>query len=326
MPYKANEARRHRIPRARYRVTNWPDYDRALQRRGSLTVWVTPEALAAWHPPRTGRRGRSRQYSAVAIETGHLLRLAFGRPWRQTEGLLRSLTALLGVDVGVPDHTTFARRSPGLALATALAQAQARGPVHVVIDATGLKVHGAGEWQVERHGGRGRRTWRKLHLAVDPGSGEILASELTTSEEGDASQVGPLLDQIPGPIASVTADGAYDGEPVYRAVSERQADPPVAVIIPPPAGAVPGPTAPTAPRQRDGHLRTIEDRRRLGWQKAVGYGRRSLGETAMFRYKTVIGRSLRARTLPGQKTEARVACSVLNRMTRLGMPVSRRTA
>src|ERR687896_2691406 len=278
MPHKANEARRRRIPRARYRVTNWPAYDGALQRRGSLTVWVTPEALAAWHPPKTGRRGRSPRYADLAIETGHLLRLAFGRPWRQTEGLLRSLTALPGVDVGVPDHTTFARRSPGLALATALTQAQARGPVHLVIDATGLKVHGAGEWQVERHGGRGRRTWRKLHLAVDPGSGEILASELTTSEEGDASQVGPLLEQIPGPIASVTADGAYDGEPVYRAVAERQPDPPAAVVIPPRATAVASPTADTAPSQRDGHIRMIRDKGRLGWQKAVGYGRRSLGE------------------------------------------------
>ena len=97
MPYKANEPRRHKIPRARYRVTNWPEYDRALQQRGSLTVWVTPEALAAWHPPKTGRRGRSPQYADIAIETGHLLRLAFGRPWRQTEGLLRSLAALLGL-------------------------------------------------------------------------------------------------------------------------------------------------------------------------------------------------------------------------------------
>jgi Transposase DDE domain len=326
MPYKANEPRRHKIPRARYRVTNWPDYDRALQRRGSLTVWVTPEALAAWHPPLTGGRGRPRDYSEVAIETGHLLRLAFGRPWRQTEGLLRSLTALLGVSVGVPDHTTFSRRSPGLALARSLAQAQRTGPVHVVIDATGLKVYGAGEWLVEKHGERGRRTWRKLHLAIDPASGEILASELTTSEEGDASQVGPLLDQITAPIASVTADGAYDGEPVYRAVAERQSDPPVAVIIPPRAGAVPGPTADTAPSQRDRHIRMIRDKGRMGWQKAVGYGRRSLGETAVLRYKTIIGRGLRARTLPAQKTEARVGCSVLNRMTRLGMPVSQRTA
>src|SRR5215217_8059426 len=139
MPYKANEARRHKIPGARYKVRNWPEYDRALQQRGSLTVWVTPEALAAWHPPRTGQRGRPRDYSDVAIETGHLL---------------RSLTTLLGVGVGVPDHATFSRRSPGLALATALARAQASGPVHVVIDATGLKVYGAGEWLVEKHGAR----------------------------------------------------------------------------------------------------------------------------------------------------------------------------
>jgi hypothetical protein len=324
MPYKANEARRHKIPRARYKVTNWPEYDRALQQRGSLTVWVTPEALAAWHPPKTGRRGRSQTYSDLAIETGHLLRLAFGQPWRQTEGLLRSLATLLGLEVGIPDHTTFSRRSPGLALASALAQAQRAGSVHVVIDATGLKVYGAGEWLTEKHGERGRRTWRKLHLAVDPETGEILAAELTTTEEGDASLVGPLLDQITGPIASVTADGAYDGEPVYRAVSARQPDPPAAVIIPPRATAVPSPSADTEPTQRDQHLRMIRDRGRMGWQKTVGYGRRSLGETAVFRYKAIIGRRLRARTLPTQKSEARAGCSVLNRMTRLGMPVSQR--
>src|SRR3954452_12129635 len=233
MHYKANEARRHKIPRARYRVSSWTEYDRALQQRGSLTVWVTPEALAAWHPPKTGRRGRSCTYSDIAIETGHLLRLAFGRPWRQTEGLLRSLATLLGLDIGVPDHTTFSRRSPGLVLARSLAQAQRSRPVHVVIDSTGLKVYGAGEWLAETHGERGQRTWRKLHLAVDPNSGEILASELTTIEEGDASQVSPLLEQITSLIASVIADGAYDGEPVYRAVAERQLDPPAAVIIPP---------------------------------------------------------------------------------------------
>src|ERR687894_975087 len=162
MPYKANEARRHRIPRARYKVSNWPEYDRALQQRGSLTVWVTPEGLAAWHPPKTGRRGRSCTYSDIAIETGHLLRQAFGRPWRQTEGRLRSLATLLGLDIGVPDHTTFSRRSPGLALAASLAQAQRSGPVHVVIDATGLKVYGAGEWLAETHGGRGPRAGGKV--------------------------------------------------------------------------------------------------------------------------------------------------------------------
>ena len=224
----------------------------------------------------------------------------------------------------MPDHTTFSRRSPGLVLAASLAQAQASGPVHVVVDATGLKVYDAGEWLVEKHGERGTRTWRKLHLAVDPSTGEILASELTTSEEGDASQVGPLLGQIAGPITSVTADGAYDGEPVYRAVAERQPDPPVAVVIPPRSTAVPSPDAGTTPSQRDQHIQMIQDKGRLGWQKAVGYGRRSHAETAMFRFKAIIGSSLRARTLLAQKTEAKVACSVLNRMTRLGMPMFQR--
>ncbi len=261
----------------------------------------------------------------MAIETGHLLHLAFGRPWRQTEGLLRSITDLLGLTVSVPDHTTFSRRSPGLALATALARAQASGPVHVVIDATGLKVYGAGEWLVEKHVERGTRTWSKLHLAVDPGTGEILASELTTNDEGDASQVGPLLGQLSGPLASVTADGAYDGEPTYRAVAEHQPDPPVAVVIPPRSTAVPGPNADTpTPSQRDGHIRTIRDTGRMAWQEATGYGRRSHAETTMFRYKAIIGSSLRARTLPAQKTETKVGCSVLNRMTSLGMPASQR--
>ncbi len=195
-----------------------------------------------------------------------------------------------------------------------------------MIDVTGLKVYSAGEWRVEKHGKRGKRTWQKLHLANDPSTGAILASELTSNAEGDASQVGPLLDQIPGPLASVTADGAYDGEPVYRAVAERQLDPPVAVVIPPRSTAVPSPAAGSTPPQRDGHIQMIRDKGRLGWPTAVGSGQRALGETAMFRYKAGIGRGLRARTLPAQKTEARVGCSVLNRMARLGMPVSQRIA
>src|SRR4051794_13482912 len=177
-----------------------------------------------------------------------------------------------------------------------------------------------------QHGARGERTWRKLHLAVDPSTGEILASELTSNEEGDAAQVGPLLDQIPGPLGSATADGAYDGEPVYRAVAERQPDPPVAVIIPPRATATLSAAAGPPPSRGAQHTKKTGERGRGGWQRAAGYGRRSLAEPAISRYKTVIGRGLRARALPAQKTEARVGCAVLNRMTRLGMPVSQRIA
>ena len=163
-----------------------------------------------------------------------------------------------------------------------------------------------------------------MHLGVDPTTGEILASELTSNEEGDASLVEPLPDQITCPIGTVLADGAYDGEPVYRAIAERAAD--AEVIIPPRSTAVVSDSAETAPTQRDQHIQTIAERGRLGWQRAVGYGHRSLGEVAMLRYKTLIGRSLRARTLPARKVEAAIGCKVMNMMTSLGMPASRKVA
>jgi len=275
-PTKANKTRRHKIPKARYRVENWPAYDAALRERGSLTVWVTPEVIAAWHPPRRGRRGRPRLYSNVAVETAVMLRLAFGRPGRQTEGLLRSVAGLLGLELGVPDYTTLSRRSAALSLAAALAKAE--GPVHMLIDSTGLKLFGADEWHTDKHGGRDRRTWRKLHLAVDAESGEILAAALTGTEAGDASLVGPLLDQD-GSLASMTADGAYDGEPVYRAVAARA--PGAAVIIPPRSTAKPSASAESDPTPRDRHLQTIAEKGRLGWQKATSYGRRALVESVL---------------------------------------------
>jgi hypothetical protein len=236
--------------------------------------------------------------------------------------MLGSIMDLLGLELSVPDHTTFSRRSVDLDVATALKKAD--GPVHVVIDSTGLKVFGSGEWLHEKHGGKPRRSWRKLHLAVDPDTGEILASELTTTDDGDASLVGPLLEQIDRPISAVFADGAYDGEPVYRSVAGHTPD--AAVIIPPRSTAVPSDTAETDPTQRDRHIQQIKERGRLGWQRAVNYGKRSLAEVAMFRYKKLIGRGLHARSLPTQKTEATVACKVINIMTSLGMPVSRRVA
>ena len=156
MPYKANEPRRHKIPKARYRVENWAAYDAALRRRGDLTIWVTPEAIAAWAPPASGCRRRRARYSDVAIEAGLMLRLAFGWPWRQTEGLLGSLMRLLGLKLPVPDHTTFSRRSPDLEVASALSKTD--GLVSVVIDSTGLKVFGRGEWHLEKHGGQARRS------------------------------------------------------------------------------------------------------------------------------------------------------------------------
>ena len=315
MPHKFNHDRRHKIPKARYRVTNWPEYDAALVRRGDLTVWFTNEAVAAWHAPASGERGGQLIYSDIAIETGLALRLVLHQPLRQTEGALRSIAALLGVQIRIPDHTTFSRRSGGLRI---WPKRIVRGePLHVLVDSTGVKIYGEGEWLDQKHGIRSTRRWRKLHLAVDADTHEIVAVELTTDDVGDVSMIPDLLDQIEDSVGSMTADGAYDGQVVYDAVTQRH--PEAKVIIPPRSTAVPS-EPPTS--QRDQHLQTMAEHGRINWQRSSGYGRRSLVETAMYRYKTIIGRRLQARTLPNQQTEAKIGCNVLNRMTNLGMPVS----
>jgi hypothetical protein len=315
MPYKFNQDRRHKIPKARYRVTNWPQYDAALVRRGDLTIWVTQEAVAAWHAPASGQRGGQPIYSDIAIETGLALRLVLHQPLRQMEGALRSIAQMLGVDLRIPDHTTFSRRGGGLMiLPKRLEQDE---PLHLLIDSTGIKIYGEGEWLDQKHGVRSSRRWRKLHLGVDANTHEIVAVDLTPDDVGDVSVVPHLLNQIEGPVASVTADGAFDGQSVYDAVAERH--PEAGVIVPPRTTAVASERTPT---QRDQHLRTIAQHGRIAWQRLSGYSRRSLVETAMYRYKSIIGRRLHARTLPNQKTEAKVGGNVLNRMTSLGMPVS----
>ena len=315
MPYKANADRRHKFSKAKYRVTNWPEYDAALVRRGSLTLWVTEEAVAGWQAPMTGRRGGQAVFSDLAIETGLALRLVLHQPLRQTEGALKSIADLLGVAIRIPDHTTLSRRGGGLTVLTE--RIERDEPLHLLVDSTGVKIYGEGEWLDQKHGRHSRRHWRKLHLAIDADTQEIAAVELTPDDVGDVSALPDLLDQIEGSVGSVTADGAYDGDVVYDAVLRRH--PAACVIIPPRATAVVSDTGTT---QRDEHLRTIAEHGRLGWQRRSGYSRRSLVETAMYRYKTIIGRRLHARTLPNQKTEAKLGCNVLNRMTNLGMPVS----
>src|SRR5689334_2422904 len=273
VPFKVNAARRHRIPRQRHRVTNWAAYDAALRQRGSLTVWFTDEAITAWHAePRTTRGGQP-WYSPLAILTALTLRAVFRLGLRQTEGLIGSVLRLLGLELAVPDHTTLSRRAATLEVPRSRSGG---GPLHLLVDSTGLRLGGPGEWLVEKHGTKTRRAWRKLHLGVDAETGRIEAVELTGHEADDGSRVGPLLDQVTDPLASFTGDGAYDREDVYGAVTERH--PEAAVIVPPRKGAVPSGTAGTAPTQRDRHLQLIAERGRLGWQKASGYNRRALAE------------------------------------------------
>jgi hypothetical protein len=321
VPFKTNAARRHHIPKQRHKLTNWAEYDAALRQRGSLTVWFSDEAIAAWRAvPRTTPGGQP-HYSALAITTALTLRAVFRLALRQTEGLIGSILQLLGLDLSVPDHSTLSRRAETLEVPRPQSGSE---PVHLLVDSTGLKLGGPGEWLVEKHGGRTRRAWRKLHLGVDAGTGRIEAVELTGHETDDGSRVGPLLDQLDGAVASFTGDGAYDRDDVYGAVAERH--PEAAVIVPPRRDAVPSEAAETAPTQRDGHLRCIAEHGRMRWQKTSGYNRRALAEAAMSRYKRVIGDALRSRTDRRQAVEVAIAVRALNRMLELGRPESVRVA
>jgi Transposase DDE domain len=322
VPFKAHAACRHHIPKQRHRVTNWAEYDAALRQRGSLTVWFSEDAIAAWRAaPRTTRGGQP-DYSALAILTALTVRVVFRLALRQTEGLIGSILRLLGLELAVPDHTTLSRR--GETLEVPQRPRSGTEPLHLLVDSTGLKLGGSGEWLTEQHGTRKRRSWRKLHLGVDADTGGIEAVELTGSETGDGCQVGPLLDQVEGAVASFTGDGAYDREDVYRAVAERHPD--AAVVVPPRRDAVPSTTAETDPTQRDRHLQLITERGRMGWQKATGYHRRALAEAAVSRYKRVIGDALRSRTDDRQATEVAIAVRALNGMLELGRPKSVRIA
>ncbi len=325
LPFKLNQDRRHHIPRQVHKVTNWPAYDASLRQRGSLTVWFTDEAIEAWAAePRTTRGGQP-WYSPLAILTALTLRAVFRLAYRQAEGLLGSVVGLLGLVLRVPDHTTLSRRAatldvpqPRLRPGRHVGGCGDAEPLHLLVDSTGLKLSGTGEWLTEKHGTRMRRSWRKLHLGVDADTGRIVAAALTGHDADDAAQVDLLLDQVEGPVASFTGDGAYDQASVYDSIAERH--PEAAVIIPPRATAVPSAMAETEPTRRDRHLRCIAEHGRMGWQKRSGYNRRAKAEAAVARWKRVIGDGLRSRTEERRATEVAVAAHALNRMLELGRP------
>lgn len=316
MPHKHNADRRHHIPKMAFKVQNWPAYEAGLRWRGSLTLWIEDSALESWQSCGPGGQAR---YADAAILTSLMLRTAFKLPLRQTEGLMASVLTLMSQTITAPDHTTVSRRAVALPVIQPASVSLPNGPLHVLIDSTGLQVFGAGQWLEAKHATKLRRKWRKLHLAVDAGTGMIVAQTLTDQDTDDPSQVAPLLDQIDRLIARVTADGAYDGDPTYQTIAAHGDD--IKVVIPPRSTAVPSGEA-GSPTQRDRHLEMITEQGRLAWQVCNDYGRRSLVETTMGRYKMLIGPRLRARGFAAQQTEAAISVAVLNRMLLAGRPKS----
>jgi hypothetical protein len=306
-------------PQPVYRIRNWKQYNQALVERGSVTLWVDQESLRAWQYQGPPQRGAQFRYSDTAIQCVLTLRSVYHLPLRATEGFARSLFGLMGLDLDVPDYTTLCRRARTLAITL---PKKATGPLHLVIDSTGLKVHGEGEWKARRHGYSKRRTWIKLHLAIDPESHEIRAAMVSEPGVTDAEAVPDLLDQDDGPVEGVEADGAYDRRGVYEALERRGAK----AIIPPRRDArIMRHGNSSGPRlARDENLRRIRKVGRAAWKRESGYHRRSLAETAMFRMKTIFGGGIASRRSEQQAKEVGIRCRALNIMTHQGMPVSER--
>ena len=306
----------HPTYKTKYRVANWPAYNRALVRRGDVTVWLSSAAIAAWTPRRSGRRSGQRRYSDLAIETALTLRLLYHLPLRQAEGFLHALFGMMRLDLSAPDYTTLSRR--GQHLRRRLRPVPPGEGLHLVLDSTGLSIVGEGEWAAAKHGGRGRRGWRKLHLGVDQ-SGVIRVHTLTEATGDDATTALDLLNAVDGPLVRITADAAYDTVAVYETATTRGAT----VVIPPARTATVSGHGPRSPA-RDRTITLVKQLGRRRWKKASGYHRQSRVENTFFRYKSIIGDGLRARSPAGQGSEVVLGCEILNRMTELGRPVSYR--
>lgn len=311
--------------KAQYCIRNWREYNQALVNRGSLTLWVSDDVISAWLTAElTGEPGASNYYSDVAITCMLTLQAVYHLKLRQTEGLMCSIFELLELAVDVPDHTTLCRRRKHLGIS--LGASMPSEPRHIVIDSTGLKVYGEGEWKVRQHGYTKRRTWRKLHLGVDEATHELAAALVTTNDVSDDDGFSEILDQVDGEITQISADGAYDKRKVYTEINDRndRSTTKTRAVIPPMRGAKIWKHGNTKGHRldRDENLRSIRKNGRAEWKRQSGYHRRSIAETAMYRFKTIFGDKLGARLFESQCTEAFIKCAALNIMTRLGMPDS----
>jgi hypothetical protein len=305
----------------KYKIRNWREYNQALVDRGDIQFWVSEEAIKNWEEKRkTGKRGAPRTFSNTTIETAVTLQQVFHLPLRQTEGFLKSILNRMGIKVKTPDFSTISIRAATLPVAIRVRPIRSES-LHVVVDSTGVKVYGEGEWKVRQHGWSKRRTWRKLHIGVDEATGDILLGEVTGNDAADCELLIPLRDQLPKEQAvnQVSTDGAYDRRRCYEGLLERGVS---RIAIPPQSNAriwQHGNTR-AGPLARDENIRRIRKIGRARWKAESGYHRRSLSETAMFRLKSIFGDRISGRLFARQRTQLLLRLKALNRMTTLGMP------
>jgi hypothetical protein len=302
-----------------YRIRNWSLYNKSLIQRGDITIWFSETAIADWLYSGKRLQGAPVKYGDIAIQTALITRSLFSLTLRSCQGFMHSLTKLMAIAVPVPNYTTICRRQRTLTV-PCISHKESNEPLHVVVDSTGLKVFGEGEWKVRKHGYSKHRMWRKLHLALNPATGDIMSYSLTTNSVTDEQALPVLLNAIADPIHTLTGDGAYDKWSVYRILQSRGILP----IIPPRKNAriKRHGNGHADPLARDEAIRAIRVFGRRRWKQNIGYHRRSLSETAMFRYKTLFGDKPLAHSLGNQKVEAGINCLILNKFTSFGRPLS----
>lgn len=317
---KPNKHRPSLTKRQQYKISNWKAYNQALKQRGSLEIWVESDVVTQWYYQGVKKQGGQYVYSDACIEMAMVVREVYHLKYRQLEGFLESLTGKLGWEVAVPDYTVINRRARRLGIDIKVKEHREKsgGKIYMVVDSTGLKVFGEGEWKVRGHGWSKHRTWMKFHVGVDEGSAIVESCELTTNAVDDAAVTEALLDAAVSKIKKLAGDGAYDKKKVYNALAKRKIKP----AIPPRKNARISRhgNQKGKPLPRDKNIRAIRRWGRKRWKQKIKYHRRNMAETTMFRYKTIFGDKLNSRTEENQKTEVRIKCKILNVMTRLGMP------
>lgn len=305
-----------------YKIRNWKQYNRALINRGNLTIWIPEDIVEAWYAAADQKptgRGRLFTYSDACIELALTLRTLFHLTLRSTQGFLEGWTKLMRLHLKVPHYSQLSRRAGALHIP--IPRKPQSGKLDLVIDSTGFKIYGEGEWKMRIHGKQKRRTWRKFHVAVDPATHEVVGLELTEANVHDSEVVGDLLHGLENQnLGKVHGDGAYPFKPSLDAIAQAGGH----AVTPPRTGTCIVKKNPSPGEEQRNRL--IRERRAAGgkkaWKKSSGYHRRSLVETHMFRQKVILGDRLHNRCFKNQKTEARIRACILNKMTALGMPIS----
>ncbi len=297
--------------KAKHKIANWADYNRALVNRGSITFWIDEQSVKHWYcAEHHGGRGRGFHFSDTAIETALMIKAVFGLPLRATEGFLNSVFALMNLPCRSPGYSCLSKRAKTVEVQY---KRRSSGPIaHVVVDATGLKLYGEGEWHAHKHGREKRRRWRKLHLAVDSDTHEVIAAQMSLESVGDNQALPALLNPLRRKIQQVSADGAYDTKACYKLLANKQA----MATIPPRANA--GYWEPGHPR--NDAVSALKQGKLADWKRQSGYHQRSLSETAMYRYKTLVANRLSLRCHDAQVAEVLAGVKVMNKVIDLGMP------